>query len=648
KKWSLDTLPIIPTIFLTEINAAAKDQYDVIRKIFMDSNTEYIINGTDAGREGELIFRLVYNHMRCNVAVKRLWISSLDEETILQGVKNAKYMSEYNALFESAISRAEADWIVGLNLTRAYTCKYGQNEVLTIGRVQTPVLGMIVNRHNHIVDFKPKDFYELSATIDGEVQFSGHLVNAEGGRKRFDHLEEIEQLKNQLSLSGLVTVEEKEKNMFQPELYDLSALQMEANRRYGFTAAETLTIAQGLYEKKIITYPRTDSRHLTTDFVPKFGTILEKFKDTNYNAFIEEILSKELVITKRFVDETKVTDHHAIIPQTYSKDLIGKEKIIFDMILQRFVTVFMPVHKYLETIIKTTVDDCVFMSKGKVITTNGWKDLYNEVDEEDENLKLPKLEDGQSVKIQNYDILNKKTSNKPYFDDRTLLGAMLSCGSELEDELKESLKDKGIGTVATRAAIIEKLIAIEYVYRQKKNLIPTEKGIKLISIVDEKLKSPEMTGEWEQQLNYIAQNKIDRKRFMGSIEKFADDLVTQIVGSNIDIEFGKEKEKKDEKEVIGICPRCGKNIFESLKAFYCEGFKDEPKCNFSLWKESKWFEARNKNLTKTIVKQLLKNGKSNPQKFKKKDGGEYEGCIILKDDGKFLNFEIEFINNNKK
>lgn len=640
KEWKLETLPIIPEKMKTEVLKDTKNQFEIVKRLLNDSKIKEVICATDAAREGEYIFGLIYDKAKCNKPVKRLWISSMTDEAIAEGFKKLKNRSEYINLYESARCRAEADWLVGLNATRLYSVKH--NNKLSIGRVQTPTLAILVERYKEIVNFVPEKYFEIEADYNN---FKGLWKNEKGSKISDENiaLEIINKVKNKPGIVEDVINEDKSKA--NPLLYDLTELQREANKKFGYTAKNTLSAAQSLYEKhKLITYPRTDSRYLSTDMIPTLKEILINISNAKLSKHIALILSEELNITNRIVDNSKISDHHAIIPTNKTpslKELNEAERNIYDLISTRFVSAFLPKYEYQETTVTINIENEKFISKGKTIKQLGWLELEGKTDDENIEQLLPYLEINQTIEVKQVNKLEKFTKPKKHHTEASLLSAMENIGHSIDDEeLKEQIKDKGIGTPATRSSIIERLIDVGYVSREKKNLIPTEKGIQLIEILPNALKSPVTTAEWEYQLNQISKGSKKADEFMNDIKMMVKELVSEVIKGD-SIEF--KNTKVLEKEIIGICPRCNKNIYENAKAFYCEGYNAEPKCSFSMWKEDKFFKDRGKKLTKTMAKQLLKNGTTLVKGFKKKDGtGTYDANVVLKDTGKYVNYELNF------
>ena len=507
-----------------------------------DKETDEIICATDSGREGELIFRYIYSYVKCKKNFKRLWISSMTDEAILEGFKNLNDGSHYDLLYSSAKCRSHADWLVGINASRAYSLSY--NSLLTIGRVQTPTLCLIVERNKEIENFVPQEYYEVINNYDN---FNGKWFDEKtNDTKIFDKDKAFEIKKKVNQKEGLVLkISHEEKTKLPPLLYDLTELQRDCNKKFSFSAAKTLSIAQSLYEtKKAITYPRTDSRYLSDDMKSKVKNILLSLKNIDeYLKPIDFLDLDSLKYTKRIFDNTKISDHHAIIPtgkkidtSNFSED----EKKVFNLIAIRFISVFYNPYKYKTTKIITEVSNEKFISKGVTVIDKGYTILSNDNEEENDTQVLPNLKEGDPVFVISSKCEKKKTKPPLPYTEASLLSAMEHAGRNIEDEeLKEKLKDMGLGTPATRALIIERLLASEYIVRKKKALIPTEKGIKLISVVPDELKSPITTGRWERGLSQITKGKMTEEKFMGSIIRYVNFLVEDSKNNKKDVIFPK-------------------------------------------------------------------------------------------------------------
>ncbi len=612
KRWSMDTLPIMPEKMKLKAIRGSKKQLDILKKLMNDKETDSIICATDSGREGELIFRYIYDYNKCRKPFKRLWISSMTDAAIKEGFDNLKDGSDYDLLYASAKCRSEADWLVGINATRAFTVKY--DALLSIGRVQTPTLAMIVKRQAEIDNFVPEKYYEVTADYG---DFKGTWTDSKNSTV-------IKQLSDAQEIASKVdgkdgTVKEVKKTAKQtlpPQLYDLTELQRDCNKMYGFSAQKTLDIAQSLYEKrKMITYPRTDSRYLSDDMIPKIKVIMRRLVNAEiFAGYAQNVIDMEkLPINKRIVDNKKVTDHHAIIPadNSFRKDsLTPEEKKVFGLVALRFIAVFEDPYKYTSTQITVVCEDEKFITKGTTVTDEGWKRLYREVyknSREKENI-LPDVKENDTVHIEKADVEEKETKPPVQYNEATLLTAMENAGKNTDDEeLKEKLKEYGLGTPATRAAIIERLIQVGYIHRKGKNLVPDEKGRQLISIVPDEMKSPVTTGKWEKGLGSISKGDMQTEKFMASINRYVAYLVQYARGASPDIKIEDKRKKKSssKSKTFGKCPLCGGDVLENSKAFYCGGWKNG--CKFTLWKDC--LDRYGVSLDGKLVKELLKNGK---------------------------------------
>ncbi len=566
KSWNLDTLPIFPNKFKYTVNESTKQQYEIVKRLMNSENVDELICATDAGREGQLIFGYVYINSECKKPVRRLWISSMTDEAIREGFANLKDNKDYFLLYQSAKSRSEADWLVGINATRLFTVKH--NQKLTIGRVQTPTLAMIVQRQHEIDNFVPEPFYEITADCGS---FIATWYNEDGTRiKEKEKAEEI--IKKCEGKDAIVTkVTKKKASTERPLLYDLTELQRDGNRKYGYTADQVLEAAQNLYEKyKLTTYPRTDSRYLSTDMKPKLEPLLLNIKQ-GYKiaaACVDKVLSQKINTDKRVIDDKKITDHHAIIVTDNIRNLEKiklpeRESNILKLVMTRFIVALDKKQEYEQTDIELLIGDEKFKARGKKITFAGWKEtedillgktsnVENSVnstnkvnpsnknivednsaddksDEENEREITGNIKKNDVFKVEELKLLEKKTSAPKPYNEATLLTAMETAGKQIEDEeLREEMKSIGIGTPATRAGIIEKLVSVGYIKRNKKNLLPTENGIKLINLVPEKLKKPDLTGEWEQALNKITSGEEKAQNFIVNIKKYVYDIVKEV------------------------------------------------------------------------------------------------------------------------
>lgn len=624
KSWSMKNLPIIPEKIPLKPIAQSRAQLKIIQKWMKDKEIESLICATDSGREGELIFRLIYEHAKCKKPFSRLWISSMTDEAIGEGLANLRPSKEYDNLFKSAKCRSESDWLVGMNASRAYSVTYHAR--LSVGRVQTPTLALMVERQKEIDDFVPEIYFELMATFD--AGYDG-IWRDENKNSRISQKEKADAIAKKIKgkTGNILSIERKRKKVLPPLLYDLTELQREANRRFGLSAKTTLQIAQALYERyKLTTYPRTDSRYLSHDLEPKLTGILQKIKGAPYTDLIAPLLEKPLSVTSRIIDDSKVTDHHAIIPtgQTPRGQLSEIEQKVFDLIVRRFIAVFYPEQVIDETEIITAVETETFYTKGKIEVSPGFMAVYRgvqdekEEDEKDEEGALPPLTQGQAVCVDKTKVAKKETKPPKPYTEATLLTAMEHAGRQVEDEkLKEQMKERGLGTPATRAAIIERLLDVQYIVRQKKALLPTDKAMRLISILPKELTSAEMTAKWELALSRMAKGDMAEDKFMESIGRFVRFIVENAGQHRQNMVFEQEEKGKKAKafankektpqEPLGICPLCGKGqVLENSKAFYCTQWKDG--CKFTVWKNVAIKDV-GRLLCASDIKQLLQEGR---------------------------------------
>lgn len=563
KEWKLEDLPMLPKQLKLIIIKQSSKQFNIVKEQLQRNDVSEIIIGTDSGREGELVARWILEKARVNKPSKRLWISSQTDKAILEGIKNLKPSSQYDNLFKAAQCRAEADWVVGLNITRALTCKH--NAQLTAGRVQSATLAMIVNREEEIKNFKPKDYYVVNAKAKGfDLQWRDKNNNS----NIFDENKVNDVISRTKGKEGnIVEITENYKKQFAPALYDLTELQRDANRIFGYSAKQTLSIMQRLYENyKVLTYPRTDSRYISTDIVETLPDRLKAISVGNYKALATEILSSKINGHKGFVNNSKVSDHHAIIP-TEERGNIGllssEERHIYDLVVKRFLAVMLPPFEYLQTTIFTEINGETFVAKGNVIKSKGWKRIYDRAEEldEDEDEKdsqvLPALKKGDKLTITK--IESKKLATKPpaRFNEGTLLSAMEKPQKYVDIDkvhAKTLGETGGIGTVATRADIIEKLFNMFYIEKKGKDILPTSKGKQLIELVPSELKSPLLTAQWELELELISKGKKDPKDFIERMRKYAEELVKDVKGSSDKFKHDNVTGKK--------CPKCGKYMLE--------------------------------------------------------------------------------------
>ncbi|HHV98388.1 MAG TPA: DNA topoisomerase 3 [Clostridiaceae bacterium] len=564
KTWKLEDLPMLPKkMELVVIRQTAK-QFNIVKNLMRQDNVDELVIATDAGREGELVARWIIEKAGFRKPIKRLWISSQTDKAVKEGFENLRPGSQYNNLYLSAQSRAEADWLVGLNVTRALTCKY--NAQLSAGRVQTPTLAMIVQREEEIRRFVPKDYWTINANVNG---FTVQWQDRNSGNNRIFDRNRAEEIVSKLKgqTGQIVDVQKELKKELPPLLYDLTELQRDANRKFGYSAKKTLSIMQKLYEAhKLVTYPRTDSRYITDDIVPTLPERLKSIAVGPYSEHARRILRSGIKTSKRFVDNSKVTDHHAIIPTEQYVDLgslDSDERNIYDLIIKRFLAVLCEPFEYEQTTVKVDVKGELFYAKGKIVRSTGWKTVYggfgkmsDEDEEEEQEQALPEVKKGQTVRLVSIKAVNGKTKPPARYTEATLLSAMEHPGKFVEDKnLREALEtSSGLGTPATRAEIIEKLFDSFYIERQGKEIVPTSKGIQLINLVPPDLKSPELTAKWEQQLQLISKGKSSASRFIEEMRGYASKLVSSVIAINQSFRHDNLTREK--------CPECGKYLLE--------------------------------------------------------------------------------------
>ncbi|AEY67353.1 DNA topoisomerase III [Clostridium sp. BNL1100] len=564
KTWNLEDLPMLPNkMELVVIKQTAK-QYGVVRGLLNRADVDELVIATDSGREGELVARWIIMKAGFKKPIKRLWISSQTDKAIKEGFAKLRPSKEYDNLYYSAQSRAEADWLVGLNVTRALTCKY--NAQLSAGRVQTPTLAMIVEREEEIRKFRPKDYWTISA------QFNGFSVQWQDGRTnqtRTFNKEEADGIVAKITgqIGEVVEVKKETKKELPPLAYDLTELQRDANKKFSYSAKQTLNIMQRLYEShKLVTYPRTDSRYITDDIVPTLNERLKSIAVGPYAKLVQGVMRNKISVTKRFVDNSKVTDHHAIIPTEQFVDLSSlnsEERNIYDLIVKRFIAVLSQPFEYEQTTVKLNVAGESFYAKGKIVRSSGWKTVYDgfgkldeDSDEDDNDQSLPDIQKGHKAKVVAPKAINGKTKPPARYTEATLLSAMEHPGKFVDNKaLKEALEStSGLGTPATRADIIEKLFNTFYIERRGKEIYPTSKGTQLISLVPADLKSPELTAKWEQQLSLISKGKANSNAFVGEMKNYAKKLVGAVIASSEQFKHDNVTREK--------CPECGKYLLE--------------------------------------------------------------------------------------
>ena len=642
RKWSYDSLPILPQEWKYTVAADKKTQFDTLKDLMHRDDVSAVVNACDAGREGELIFRFVYEVAGCKKPMRRLWISSMEDEAIRDGFSHLKDGRDYDPLFASALCRAKADWIIGINATRLFSCLY--NHTLNVRRVQTPTLKMLVDRDAAITTFKKEKYYHVRLMLPGAEAISERLPAADEARE----------LKRACEAAQAVcaSLDREQKTAAPPKLFDLTSLQREANRIFGYTAKQTLDLAQALYEKRLLTYPRTDSSYLTDDMGDTAAGILTML--CGKLPFMEGVaLTPEV---SRLLNSKKVSDHHAIIPtmELAKTDLSGlpeTERNILTLAGARLLMAAAEPHTF-EAV--TAVFECAgqtFTAKARTVLSDGWKGLERRYratlktkpapeDSEENGLLSGTLSfsegqtfDSPTAKVTEHDT----TPPKPH-NEASLLSAMERAGNEETDPDAER---RGLGTPATRAAVIEKLVKGGFVERKGKQLIPTKDGINLVCVLPEALTSPKLTAEWENNLTQIAKGKADPDAFMGGIEEMAKGLVKSYP-------FLSDEKKdlfKPERAELGKCPRCGSPVYEGKKNYYCSSRE----CAFTMWKNDRFFEERKVTFSPKIAAALLKDGKAAVKKlYSPKTGKTYEGTVLLADTGgKYVNYRVELPKKRK-
>ena len=628
-KWSIADLPILPEKWQYLVSTSTKKQFGILQKVMNRPDVDSIVCATDAGREGELIFRLVYQQAGCKKPFSRLWLSSMEENAIREGFAHLKPSTEYDALYNAALCRERADWMVGINASRLFSCLYGQP--LAVGRVMTPVLAMTVVREAAIAAFVPEKFYTVALTL------------ADGGSassKRFAQKMDAERLLSKCRKEERVTVQKmkrKEKYESPPPLYDLTALQRDANRLLGFTAQQTLDYAQSLYEKRLITYPRTDSRFLTEDMAASIPGLVT---DTGKVFAVEKTLP---IHVRQVINGSKVTDHHALLPtkSMANADLAALpvgERNVLRLIAARLLCAVGEPHRYAETTLTTECAGEGFTAKGKVVLSEGWKAMERKMlgellGKQNEVAALPDVQEQSQCSVADAELKEGQTSPPKSYTEDTLLSAMQAAGA---DSMPEGVERQGIGTPATRAATIEKLVQKGFLERKgskkTKVLLPTDKGKALITVMPEEIQSPEMTADWETKLLQIERGEMEPSEFMTEINT----MITELV-KNTEMKKGANALMKS--KIIGVCPNCGKPVVEREKGWFCENRE----CRFVLWKDNAFFKRLGKRLDAHVADKLLRDGRVRLKDCKSAKGKTYNATVLLscETDGR-SKFSLEF------
>ena len=637
-RWRYGDLPILPEEWKYEVPKDKKKQLDLLCRLMKDKRVESVVCATDAGREGELIFRLVYEHAGCKKPMERLWISSMEDAAIRDGFEHLRPGSDYDKLYDAAVCRAGADWLVGINATRLFSVLYGVT--IKVGRVMSPTLALLVQREADIQAFTSRPFYVPEITCGG--------FTASGEKLSGKH--EAEKIRMDCDGQGasVLSVEKQVKTVQPPRLYDLTTLQRECNRIYGYTAKQTLDYVQSLYEKKLATYPRTDSQYLTEDMQATAASLILWLRD--HMPFGKGCAGEPDI--DRVTDGSKVTDHHAIIPtveiaRTDLSELPSGERDVLTLIAARLLSATAQAHRF-EAV--TAVLDCQgnsFTAKGKTVLQAGWKEverlyrmgLKESKPEDDENTdaSLPMLQEGQIFETVSASVREGKTSPPKHYTEDSLLAAMETAGA---GDMPEDAERKGLGTPATRAATLEKLVSAGFVQRKKKQLIPTEKGTNLILVLPDNIKSPALTAEWESMLKQVERGELAADSFMEQIADMSRTLVKEHTAPEERFAALFPDAKRNGREAVGTCPRCGGTVYEGKKGFFC----DNRDCSFALWKDNKFFSGKKKSITKSVAAALLKEGRvSMSGLYSEKTGKTYDAVVLLDDTGgKYVNFKLEF------
>src|SRR4051812_20151507 len=650
KKWRMADLPIVPRHFkLVVRDERSQKQMAVVRDLLRRDDVDRIVNACDAGREGELIFKWVVEQAGgTDKPVDRLWLSSMTKQAMLDALGHLRPDEEMKQLEEAAKSRSEADWIVGMNATRAATIRLRSSfdGAVSLGRVQTPTLAILTRREEEIRAFRPEKYWLVDARFatDDDRRYAGRFHA--GSQPRLASAEEADKIVAAVrGRRGEITkLEKSERRERPPLLFDLTSLQREANTRFGFSARRTLAAAQRCYEEhKVLTYPRTSSRYLTSDMVAEIKpTAAQVGSDgPEYAEAARYVTSLDLLPLGRVVDDAKVGDHHAIIPTNSSHNvarLDGDDRRVFDLVARRFLAVFHPDAVFENTRVETTVESHVFRTRGKVLLVPGWRAAYGELpegegsdDDEGGDQQLPRLERGEQVATREAEALEKETKPPRRYTDASLLGAMETAGKLVDDdELREAMKDSGIGTPATRAAIIERLIDVGYVEREGRALVATEKGLNVIRLLAEHpLTSPALTGDWERRLSLIERGEEAREHFMSDIAKFAGETVGTLDTTLKDVRIPRAN--------LGPCPVCGHDIVENRKGYSCWS-REDPGCGFVIWKSK-----AGKQLPAAVARELIATGRTEKPVtgFKGRSGRSFRARLALQqsEDGKW---RVEF------
>ena len=628
-KWSIADLPILPEKWQYLVSASTKKQFGILQKLMHRPDVDSIVNSCDSGREGELIFRLVYQQAGCKKPFSRLWLSSMEENAIREGFARLKPSTEYDALYNAALCRERADWMVGINASRLFSCLYGQP--LAVGRVMTPVLAMTVVREAAIVAFVPQKFYTVELELTSGCTASSRRISEKDAAENL-----LAECRKEM-ISTIQKVTRKEKSENPPLLYDLTALQRDANRLLGFTAQQTLDYAQSLYEKRLTTYPRTDSRFLTEDMAASLPGLVA---DTGGAFAVEEPFP---IHVQQVINGSKVNDHHALLPtKSMAKAdlaaLPAGERNILRLIAARLLCAVGEPHRYAETTLTTICAEEEFSAKGKVVLSDGWKAVERKMlgellGKQKEPAVLPDVQEQSQCCVTGAELKEGQTSPPKSYTEDTLLSAMQAAGA---DSMPQGVERQGIGTPATRAATIEKLVQKGFLERKgskkTKVLLPTDKGKALITVMPEEIQSPEMTADWETKLLQIERGEMEPNEFMTEIKEMISSLVTTT-------EAAKGANALMKNKIIGVCPNCGKPVVEREKGWFCENRE----CRFVLWKDNAFFKRLGKRLDAHVADKLLRDGRVRLKDCKSAKGKTYNATVLLgtEPDGR-SKFSLEF------
>lgn len=620
-KWRYEDLPILPKHWQYTVGSDKKKQFETLKKLMADPEVTEVVNACDAGREGEAIFRTVYTLAGCHKPMKRLWISSMEEEAIRAGFQNLRPGSDYDGLHQAALCRSKADWLVGINATRLFSVMY--HRTLNVGRVVSPTLALLVQREAEISTFQPETFYTVHLDFDG--------FSAAGGRMK--EQAEAERLAGDCNskTAAVTSVVQTKKTEKAPALYDLTTLQRDANRLLGYTAQQTLDYLQSLYEKKLCTYPRTDSRYLTDDMEGGVNALALCCAGVCGTEPPAAVCSGQVCSSKN------VSDHHAVVPtmaagETDLETLLAGERELLRLVSRQVLMAVSAPFVYLETEARLDCGGNAFAAKGKTILNMGWR-AYTEKGKQDST--LPELSEGQMLSVSSCAVKEGRTTPPKHFTEDTLLSAMETAGKE---DMPEDAERKGLGTPATRAAVIEKLVATGFAERRKAKksvrLVPTEAGVSLITVLPEQLQSPLLTAEWEHRLKEIECGELGADEFLAGIR----DMVAALVRDAAPVD-GAEVLFPSGRPVVGKCPRCGAEVTESKNGYFCE----RRSCKFGLWRDNRFLAAKKISLTKKMASSLLTQGRAYASGiYSEKTGKTYDAFIVLEDDGVRSSYKLDF------